>query len=137
MVFFDTNVLVYVHDQRFPSKRQQARRLYSRYLYQDAVVLSTQVLQEFFVTVTRKATRISTREAKELVRQLAELPVVTIESDHILAAIELHSRYQISFWDALIIVAAKAARASVVLSEDLGHGQVYDGVRVENPFVAH
>lgn len=137
MVFFDSNVLVYVHDQRFPHKRETARRLYASYLYQDAIALSTQVLQEFFVTITRKASQMSVGEAKSLVGHLAGLRVVTIEADHILAAIDLHSRYQLSFWDSLIIVAAKAARAAVVFSEDMGHMQVYDGVRVENPFVTH
>ena len=135
MVFFDSNVLVYVHDQRFPHKRETARRLYASYLYQDAIALSTQVLQEFFVTVTRKASQKSVGEAKNLVSHLAGLHVVTIDADHIIAAIELHSRYQLSFWDSLIIVAAKAAQAAVVFSEDMGHKQVYDGVRVENPFV--
>lgn len=137
MVFFDSNVLVYVHDQRFPHKRETARRLYASYLYQDAIALSTQVLQEFYVTITRKASQMSVGEAKNLVRHLAGLRVVTIDANHIIAAIDLHSRYQLSFWDSLIIVAAKAARAAVVLSEDMGHMQVYDGVRVENPFVTH
>jgi predicted nucleic acid-binding protein len=95
------------------------------------------VLQEFFVTITRKASQMSVSEARNLVSHLAGLRVVTIGTDHIMAAIDLHSRYQLSFWDSLIIVAAKAARASVVLSEDMGHMQVYDGVRVENPFVTH
>jgi len=134
MVFFDSNVLVYVHDQRFPRKRETARRLYASYLYQDAIALSTQVLQEFFVTITRKARLMSVGEAKNLVAYLAGLRVVTIDTGHIIAAINLHSRYQLSFWDSLIIVAAKTARAAVVLSEDMGHMQVYDGVRVENPF---
>jgi predicted nucleic acid-binding protein len=55
----------------------------------------------------------------------------------VIAAIDLHNRYKLSFWDGLILVAAKAADASLVWSEDLGHGQVYDGVRVENPFLTH
>lgn len=134
-VFFDSNVLVYAHDQRFPHKRETARRLYASYLYQDAIALSTQVLQEFFVTITRKASQVSVPEAKKLVSYLAELRVVTIDADHIIAAIDMHARYRISFWDSLIVVGAKAARASLILSEDLGHMQVYDGVRVENPFV--
>jgi len=135
MVFFDSNVLVYVHDQRFPHKRETARRLYAEYLYQDAIALSTQVLQEFFVTITRKTSLVTVPEAKKLVNHLAGLRVVKIDADHILAAIDVHARYRISFWDSLIIVGAKAARASLILSEDLGHLQIYDGVRVENPFV--
>ena len=137
MVFFDSNVLICVHDRRFPHKRETARRLYASYLYQDAIALSTQVLQEFFVTITRKTSQVSLPEAKKLVGHLAGLHVIKIDVDHILAAVDLHARYRISFWDGLIVAAAKAARASVVLSEDLGHGQVYDGVRVENPFVTH
>jgi len=62
---------------------------------------------------------------------------LTIQPDHILQAIGVESRYQISFWDSLILVGAKAAQAVLVLSEDMGHGQTYDGVRVENPFLTH
>jgi len=135
MVFFDTNVLVYVHDQRSPYKREVARRLYSAHLYGGSIALSTQVLQEFFVTVTQKAQQIPVREARSLVSHLAGLNVVRIEPEHVLSAIDLHARYRLSFWDSLIIVAAKSAGAQAVLSEDLGHGQIYDGVRVENPFL--
>jgi predicted nucleic acid-binding protein len=137
MVFFDSNVLVYVHDRRFPHKRETARRLYASYLYQDAIALSTQVIQEFFVTVTHKTGQLSVPEARKLVSYLASLRVVTIDADHVIAAIDVHVRYRISFWDGLTIVAAKAAGAALVLSEDMSHAHVYDGVRVENPFVPH
>jgi predicted nucleic acid-binding protein len=136
MVFFDTNILIYVHDRRFPHKREIARKLYTSYLHRKAIALSTQVLQEFFVTITRKA-EVSLRDARSLVSDLADLYVVNVDTRHILAAIDLQTRYKISFWDGLIIVAAKVAQASLVLSEDLGHMQVYDGIRVENPFVTH
>jgi predicted nucleic acid-binding protein len=135
MVFFDTNVLVYVHDQRSAYKRDVARRLYAAHLYGGSIALSTQVLQEFFVTITRKAQQISVREARNLVSHLAGLNVVSIEPAHVVSAIDLHARHQLSFWDSLIIIAAKSAGAQMVLSEDLGHGQTYDGVRVENPFL--
>ena len=134
MVFFDTNVLVYVHDQRFPHKREIARRLYATYLYQDAIVLSTQVLQEFFVAITRKTSQVPVREAKSLVTRLAELPLVNIDGDHILGAIDLHARYQISFWDALILQAAQSAGVAILYTEDLSDGQRYGTVRVVNPF---
>ena len=137
MVFFDTNVLVYVHDQRSPYKREIARRLYAAHLYQGSLALSTQVLQEYFVAITRKTQQVSVRDARNLVSHLAGLNVVSIEPAHVVSAIDLHARHQISFWDSLIIVAAKAAGARTVLSEDLSHGQTYDGVRVENPFVTH
>ena len=120
MVFFDSNVLVYVHDQRFPHKRETARRLYASYLYQDAIALSTQVLQEFYVTITRKASQMSVGEAKNLVRHLAGLRVVTIDANHIIAAIDLHSRYQLSFWDSLIICCRQSCPCCRCLER--GHG---------------
>lgn len=135
MVFFDTNVLVYVHDQRSPYKREIARRLYSAHLYGGSIALSTQVLQEFFVTVTQKGQHVSVREVRGLISYLAGLNVVSIEPAHVVSAIDLHARHQLSFWDSLIIIAAKSAGAQMVLSEDMGHGQTYDGVRVENPFL--
>jgi predicted nucleic acid-binding protein len=136
-VFFDTNVLVYVHDRRFPYKRDLARRIYARHLYEKTIVISTQVLQEFYAILTGKIRQVPAGQAKALTAQLADLSVVAIQPLHVIAAIDLHTRYKLSFWDGLILVAAKAADASLVLSEDLGHGQVYDGVRVENPFVTH
>jgi len=135
MVFFDTNVLVYVHDQRSPYKREIARRLYTAHLYEGSMALSTQVLQEFFVTITQKTQQVSVRDARNLVSHLAGLNVVRIEPAHVVSAIDLHARHQLSFWDSLIIIAAKSAGARMVLSEDLSHGQTYDGVRVENPFL--
>lgn len=136
-VFFDTNVLVYVHDRRFPYKRDLARRIFARHLYEKTMVISTQVLQEFYAILTSKIKQTPVSQANTLTAQLADLFVVTIQPSHVLAAIDLHTRYKLSFWDGLILVAAKAADAPLVLSEDLGHGQVYDGVRVENPFVTH
>jgi predicted nucleic acid-binding protein len=136
-VFFDTNVLIYIHDQRFPYKRDIARRIYLRHLYEKSIVISTQVLQEFYTILTSKIKQVPPKQAETLTAQLAELYVVSIQPAHVLEAISLHTRHRLSFWDSLILVAAKAADASLVLSEDLGHGQTYDGVRVENPFVAH
>jgi predicted nucleic acid-binding protein len=136
-VFFDTNVLIYIHDQRFPYKREIARRIYLRHLYEKSIVVSTQVLQEFYATLTTKIKQLPLKQAETLTAQLAELHVVSIQPSHVLEAIALHARRRLSFWDSLILIAAKAANARLVLSEDLGHGQTYDGVRVENPFVTH
>jgi predicted nucleic acid-binding protein len=136
-VFFDTNVLIYVHDQRFPYKRDLARRIYARHLYEKTIVISTQVLQEFYAILTGKIKQTPAKQAAVLTAQLAELQVVSIQPSHVLEAMGLHTRNKLSFWDGLILVAAKAADAALVLSEDMGHGQVYDGVRVENPFVTH
>jgi predicted nucleic acid-binding protein len=136
-VFFDSDVLIYIHDQRFPYKRDTARRIYLRLLYQKSIVISTQVLQEFYTILTSKIKQVPPKQAEALTAHLAELHVVSIQRSHVLEAIRLHVRHKLSFWDSLILTAAKAANASLVLSEDLGHGQTYDGVRVENPFVTH
>jgi predicted nucleic acid-binding protein len=136
-VFFDTNVLIYIHDQRFPHKRDIARRIYLRHLYDKSIVISTQVLQEFYTILTGKIKQVAPKQAEALTAQLAELHVVSIQPSHVLEAIGLHARHRLSFWDSLILIAAKAADAGIVLSEDLGHAQIYDGVRVENPFVTH
>jgi predicted nucleic acid-binding protein len=135
LAFFDTNVLVYMHDPRAAYKRAVALNLFRRHMYSETLVISTQVLQEFYVTVSRKIENIKTGQARAITAEYARLTVVTIHPEHVLLAIDLRSRRQISFWDSLILVAAKAAGASLVLSEDLSHRQVYDGVRVENPFV--
>jgi predicted nucleic acid-binding protein len=135
MVFFDTNVLVYIHDGSIPEKQQVARKLFLSHASARQAVLSTQVLQEFFVTITAKGGRLPASAAGRLIADYARLNLVTIRSRHILDAIDIHLRFPISFWDGLIVAAAKAAEASVLLTEDLSHGQIYDGVRVANPFL--
>ncbi len=137
LAFFDTNVLIYMHDTRNTYKRDVAISLFRRHLYSKTLVISTQVLQEFYVAVSRKLENIRSGQARALTAEYARLNVLTIRSEHVIEAIDLRSRYEISFWDGLILVSAKAGQASIVLSEDLGHGQSYDGVRVENPFVTH
>lgn len=137
LAFFDTNILIYMHDHRATYKRDVARSLFRRHLYSHTLVTSTQVLQEFYVNVSRKTENIRSGQARDIIAEYARLNVVAIHPSHVIAAIEVHTRYKLSFWDGLILVAAKAADASLVLSEDLGHEQVYDGVRVENPFVTH
>jgi predicted nucleic acid-binding protein len=131
LAFFDTNVLIYMHDPRAAYKRDVALGLFRRHLYSKTLVISTQVLQEFYVTVSRKIENIKSGQARAITAEYARLHV------HVLEAIDLHGRYKLSFWDGLILAAAKAANASLVLSEDFSHGQVYDGVRAENPFVTH
>lgn len=132
--FFDTNVLVYMHDRRLPEKRAVARELFERYFSQRKGILSTQVIQEFFVSITGKAARLPVPQAKELVTDYLRLNVVVVRPAHILDAIDLQTRFQISFWDGLILAAAKLAGASILFSEDFSHGRIYDGIRVENPF---
>jgi len=135
-VFFDTNVLVYLFDNDAPSKREQARTLFQRHVQAGSLLISTQVLQELYVTLTRKlAVPLPEPDAREVIASLAELPVAQNDASTVLAAIDLSRRRQLSFWDALIIEAARRGGANVLLSEDLQHGQDIEGVRVENPFL--
>ena len=131
--FFDTNVLVYLFDARDPEKQRIARALFEAYIADKREVLSTQVLQEFYVTVSGKA-KLPTPVAARLVAEYTRLNVVVIGRYHILDAIDIHTRFRISFWDGLILAAAKSAGATMVYSEDFSHGQSYDGVEVRNPF---
>ncbi|MGB8436138.1 MAG: PIN domain-containing protein [Burkholderiales bacterium] len=135
-VFFDTNVLVYAFDSSAPEKQNRALDLFNVLALKGDAVLSTQVLQEFFVVTTRKlAIPLSSERAEEIVGQFAQLPTVVIDPDLILQAIRVTRAHQVSFWDALLIAAAKFAGATELLTEDLQHGQTIEGVRIVNPFV--
>jgi predicted nucleic acid-binding protein len=134
--FFDTNVLVYAFDSSTPQKQVRALDLFDVLASRGDAVMSTQVLQEFFVVTTRKlATPLSSERAEEIVRQFAQLPTVVIDPDLILQAIRVTRAHQVSFWDALLIAAAKFAGAAELLTEDMQHGQTIEGVRIVNPFI--
>lgn len=135
LAFFDTNILIYMHDDRAAHKRDVALKLFRRHLYAETLVLSTQVLQEFYVTASRRIENLKSGQAAAITAQYARLNILTISPAHVLQAIDVQSRHQLSFWDSLILASAKAAGARLLLSADLAHGRVYDGVRVENPFV--
>ncbi len=131
--FFDTNVLVYADDKSAPAKQKRAVELVAEHRRSGTGVLSLQVLQEYFVTVTRKLA-VDAQIARRKVELLAEFDVVTPEVTDILAAIDLHRLHNFSFWDALVLRAAKQAGCRVLLSEDLQHAREIDGVRIVNPF---
>lgn len=134
--FFDTNIFVYQFDQDAPEKRARARALFGQHVREGSLLLSVQVLQELYVTLTRKlAVPLSDQDAREVVAALSELPIVQNDASMTLAAIDLSQRRQLSFRDALIVEAARRGGASVLLSEDLQHGQDIEGIRVENPFL--
>ena len=134
IAFFDTNVLVYLHDRQWPEKRYAATHCFRRHFTDGTLVLSTQVLQEFFVTITEKLAHLALTQARALVADYGRLNVVTIQSHHILSAIDMKAKFMLSFWDALILAAAKSAQARVLYSEDFSHGREYNGIRVQNPF---
>jgi len=131
--FLDTNVLVYADDLDAGTKREKARGILDEALASGEGVVSTQVLQEFFVISTGKL-GVEPTLARRKVELLAEMDLVRVDLDLILAAIDLSRLHSFSFWDALIVRAAAAAGCGLLLSEDLQHGQVVDGVRIEDPF---
>ena len=134
-VFVDTNILVYAHDRGAGTRHGQAKALVERLWSERSGVLSTQVLQEFYVNVRRKATHpVSSEEARELVNDYLAWGVVVNDGSDILGALEMEDRYRISFWDALILQAANRAGVDRLYSEDLNHGQQYGTVEVTNPF---
>jgi predicted nucleic acid-binding protein len=133
--FFDTNVLVYADDQSAPAKQRRALELFAEHRRAGTGVVSLQVLQEYFVTVTRKL-HLDAAVARRKVELLAELDVATPDLADVLAAIDLHRLRGVSFWDALILQTAKQSGCAVLLSEDLQHGSTVEGIRIVDPFRA-
>jgi predicted nucleic acid-binding protein len=131
--FFDTNVLIYADDKDAPAKQRKALDLIVEHRRTRSGVVSLQVLQEYFVTVTRKL-RVDAAIARRKVELLSEFDVASPEVGDILAAIDLHRLHGFSFWDALILRAAKQAGCSVLFSEDMQDTREIDGVRIVNPF---
>jgi predicted nucleic acid-binding protein len=132
--FLDTDILVYADDPRDPEKQSRADMLLTEHLQERTGILSIQVLQEYFSTSTGKL-RLSADLAKQRIEKFAMLYVVEPRVDDLLAAIDIHRLHRLSFWDALIVRSAKIAGCSVLLTEDMQHGQVIDGVRIVNPFL--
>lgn len=131
--FFDTNVLIYADDKAIPAKRQRTIDLVAEHRRAGTGVVSHQILQEYFVTVTRKL-GVEQRIAPRKVELLAEFDVAATDVTDILAAIDLHFLHGFSFWDAQVIRAAKQTGCSVVLTEDMQESREIDGVRIVNPF---
>jgi predicted nucleic acid-binding protein len=134
--FVDTNVLVYCFDVSEPAKRKRALAILDGDRDVGDLVLSTQVLQEFYVTVTRKLKRpLPAPDAAAAVRELANLSVVQIDLAMVLAAVADCQTHQLSLWDTLILRSALTASCERVLTEDLQHGFLFGSLRVENPFL--
>ena len=131
--FFDTNLLVYADDKATPAKQRRALDLVAEHRRAATGVVSLQVLQEYFVTVTRKL-RVDAAIARRKVELLAEFDVAAPEVSDILAAIDLHRLHAFSFWDALVLRSAKQSGCTVVLSEDMQHTRDIDGFQIVNPF---
>jgi predicted nucleic acid-binding protein len=134
LAFFDTNILVYADDDRSPEKQARATDLIADHQRRDTAVISLQVLQEYYAAITRKL-GVDAEHAQRKVEMLAQGNVVRFEARDVIAAIELHRLTRISFWDAMIVHAARLAGASVLFTEDFQHGAVLGGVPVVNPFL--
>jgi predicted nucleic acid-binding protein len=135
--FCDTNVVVYAFDTTAGVKHERARQLLERLWTDGTGVVSIQVLQELFVTLTRKISRpLDYSTARGIVSDLATWQVIRPVEADLLAAIDATARWQISFWDAMIVTAAQRAGASIVWSEDLNLNatRVFEGVVIHDPF---
>ena len=133
--FVDTNVLIYAYDLDAGAKHVVAAELLRRLWSEGTGVLSTQVLQEFYVNVTAKIPKpIHPVEARAVIGRYITWPVETNTADSVIRASEIQERHRLSFWDALIIAAAANSGAATLLTEDLNHGQVVEGVKIVNPF---
>lgn len=134
-VFVDTNVLVYAYDVSAGEKHDRARELVEDLWRSRAGCISVQVLQEFFVNVTRKIPKtLPVVQAKEIVSDLGYWRSHSPSARDVVEAIELHERLSLSFWDAMIVRSALSSGCGVLYTEDLNAGQSYDGIRAENPF---
>ena len=131
--FLDTNVLVYAQDLDAPHKRERSRQLITEMAASGRGVISTQVLQEYYVTATRKM-GVAPLAAKSVVQSFRMFEVVQLSPDLIEQAIDRSVLSQLSFWDALIVAASAASGCTTIYSDDLNAGQVIGGVKVVNPF---
>lgn len=132
--FVDTNILMYAHDASAGEKHRRAKTLVEELWRTRSGVVSTQVLQELCVNLRRKAGRpLKLKATRDLIVDYLSWQVVVNTGESILEALDLEERYQISFWDALVVQAAQASGAEVLYSEDLSDGQRYGSVRVVNP----
>lgn len=132
--FFDTNILFYADDSASPEKQKLAIRLIAEHQRSGSLVISLQVMQEYFAAATRKL-GVDAELAQRKIEILARGRVIRFEPRDVIAAIELHRFTRISFWDAMIVHAARLAGAAVLYSEDLQHGGLLGGVPIVNPFV--
>lgn len=136
-IFVDTNVLVYAHDTTAGRKRDRALDVLQELWNSETGVISTQVLQELFVSLTQKIPMpIDGRKARNIVEDLCVWEVVANDEQAVLAAIDLKIKHHLSFWDSLILEAARRSGATRLYSEDLSNGHQVEGVAIVNPFEA-
>ena len=134
-VFVDTNILVYAYDSSAGDKHKMAVELMRRLWASGDGIISSQVLQEFFVCVTRKIVKpLDVCTAKEIVKDLLKWKTVIVNGEILLEAIDILSVHKSSFWDSMIIASAIEGGARTILSEDLSNNQLIKGITIKNPF---
>jgi predicted nucleic acid-binding protein len=135
--FVDTNILMYAHDSTAGEKHLRAKALVEKLWDSRSGAVSTQVLQELAVNLRRTAKKpLDAKATREIISDYLAWQVVVNGGDSILETLELEARYQLSFWDALVVHAAQVAGAEILYSEDLSDGQRYGTVRVKNPLTS-
>lgn len=133
--FIDTNIIIYAYDVTAGRKHTTAGTILADLWKSGLGVISTQVLQEFFVNVVQKIPKpIDKQQAKEIVQDLLKWHVVVNTGEGIIEAIDIHLKFGYSFWDSMIIEAAIKGGAAILISEDFQDGQVVSGVTIKNPF---
>lgn len=136
-VFLDTNIIIYAYDLSAGSKNEIAKKILIDLWDSGRGLLSTQVLQEFFVSATRKISKpLDLKVAKDIVSDLLRWDLIVNNGESILEAIEIHSKHNYSFRDSMIIQAAINGGASLLISEDLSDGKTINGVTIKNPFIS-
>ena len=133
LAFVDTNIFVYAFSSGYDPRQLAARQLHERLLHEDRLCLSTQVLQELFVSLTRKYSQ-SPDVVLPLLHDLTQWPCFTIDPAAVEDAGRLSVSAQLSFWDSLIVVSARRMGAETLYSEDMNNGQMIEGVKIVNPF---
>jgi len=133
LCFVDTNILLYAYSDADDPRSAKAFALVQRLLTSDQFCISTQVLQELLFNLRKKKT-LPTATAIMLVENLVQFPCFQVDVFAITQASLTADRHKISYWDALILTAAARLGATTVYSEDLNHGQHYDGIELINPF---
>jgi len=134
--FIDSNLIIYAYDISAGKKHEVASKIILDLWNSELGVLSTQVLQKFFVNITQKIPKpLNVKSARDIINDLLKWEIVINNGDSIVNAIEIQLRYKYSFWDSLILEAAISSGTTILLSEDFSDGQIVEGVKIKNPFV--
>ena len=136
--FVDTNILIYAHDLDAGQKNKISRDIIRDLWENRSGIISTQVLQEFYLNVTRKIENpLKKSQARGVIESYLAWPVELNDVGTVLSASEIEERHMLSFWDAMIVASARKAKAEKIITEDLNHGQQIEGILIENPFVSY